>query len=51
MIEVVRKLDINTQIQILKECRAIVASAPLFQKTMPTGANFKYLCTSAGEYG
>ena len=51
MIEVVRKLDIDTQIQILETCRAIVANAPLFQKTMPTGANFKYLCTSAGAYG
>lgn len=51
MIEVVRKIDINTQFQILEECRAIVTSAPLFQKTMPTGAKFKYLCTSAGDYG
>lgn len=51
MIEVVRKLDIDTQIQLLEECRKIVSSAPLFQKTMPTGANFKYLCTSAGDYG
>ena len=51
MIEVVRKLDIDTQIQLLKECREIVSKAPLFQKTMPTGANFKYLCTSAVDYG
>ena len=51
MIEVVRKLDIDTQIQLLEACRIIVANAPLFQKTMPTGAKFKYLCTSAGDYG
>jgi len=51
MIEVVRKLDIATQNMILAECRQIVAEAPLFQKTMPTGAKFKYLCTSAGDYG
>lgn len=51
MIEVVRKLDISTQIEILEACRSIVQDAPLFQKTMPTGAKFKYLCTSAGDYG
>ncbi len=51
MIEVVRKLDVVTQNQILSECREIVTKAPLFQKTMPTGAKFKYLCTSAGDYG
>lgn len=51
MIEVVQKLDITTQLELLEACRTIVVDAPLFQKTMPTGANFKYLCTSAGEYG
>lgn len=51
MIEVVHKLNIDTQNEILEDCRAIVQKAPLFQKTMPTGANFKYLCTSAGDYG
>lgn len=51
MIEVVRKLDIATQNQILSECRQIVANAPLFQKTMRNGTNFNYLCTSAGDYG
>lgn len=51
MIEVVRKLDIATQLEILEACRQIVSEAPLFQKTMPTGAKFKYLCTSAGDYG
>ena len=51
MIEVVRKLDIQTQIELINECRKIIADAPLFQKTMPTGAKFKYLCTSAGAYG
>jgi len=44
-------LDIATQIDILEACRNIVAQAPLFQKIMPNGANFKYLCTSAGDYG
>ena len=51
MIEVVRKLDIDTQIQILEKCRKIIMNAPLFQKTMLSGAKFKYLCTSAGDYG
>lgn len=53
MIEIVRKLDITTQIEILEACRNVIAQAPLFQKTMPTGkhAKFNYLCTSAGGYG
>lgn len=51
MIEVVRKLDMETQVDILEACRQVISEAPLFQKTMPTGAAFKYLCTSAGAYG
>jgi len=49
--EVIRQLPIETQIELLKVCRAIVAKAPLVQKTMPNGSKFNYLCTSAGEYG
>lgn len=51
MIEVVKTLTIDTQIEILTACRDIVGQAPLFQKVMPNGAKFRYLCTSAGDYG
>lgn len=51
MIEVVLKLDIEQQNQLINLCRNIISDAPLFQKTMPNGAKFKYLCTSAGQYG
>lgn len=51
MIDVVFTLDIDQQNQLLELCRNIVSDAPLFQKTMPNGAKFKYLCTSAGKYG
>jgi len=51
MIEVVRKLDIETQKKLVNECRQVILKAPLFQKTMRTGAKFKYMCTSAGDYG
>jgi DNA oxidative demethylase len=52
MLEVVCKLDIDTQMQLLEECMRVITIAPLFQKTMPRwGHNFKYLCTSAGDYG
>ena len=51
MIGVVRQLTVDEQKQVLAECRAVVEQAPLFRKVMPTGAQFKYLCTSAGEYG
>jgi alkylated DNA repair protein (DNA oxidative demethylase) len=49
--EVIFQLPLETQIELLDICRQLVQEAPLFQKTMPTGANFKYLCTSAGAYG
>src|SRR5215475_349019 len=51
MIEVARRLTLNEQLAVLNACREVVRQAPLFQKTMPTGANFRYLCTSAGQYG
>jgi alkylated DNA repair protein (DNA oxidative demethylase) len=51
MIEVCYTLTIAEQHTILEACRAVVADAPLFQKTMPTGAKFQYRCTSAGQYG
>jgi alkylated DNA repair protein (DNA oxidative demethylase) len=51
MIEVVRQLTIDEQIEVLNRCREVIQQAPLFRKVMPTGAKFQYLCTSAGEYG
>jgi len=51
MIEVVYTLHMDIQQELLRLCRQIVQQAPLFQKTMPTGAKFRYLCTSAGQYG
>lgn len=51
MIDIVHTLPIEKQIQILNDCRKILEQAPLFQKVMPTGAKFRYLCTSAGDYG
>ena len=51
MFEVVRKLPIDTQIELVELCREVVRQAPLFRKVMPTGAEFRYLCTSAGDYG
>jgi DNA oxidative demethylase len=51
MIDVIRKLTIDEQLHILRECQKVVEDAPLFRMTMPTGADFRYLCTSAGDYG
>lgn len=51
MIDVIRKLTIDEQHQILRECQAVIENAPLFRAIMPTGADFRYLCTSAGDYG
>ncbi len=51
MIEVVHTLSLAEQKAVLDVCRAVVEEAPLFQKVMPTGAKFRYLCTSAGQYG
>ena len=51
MIEVVDQLSIELQNEVLEASRQIVRQAPLFIKTMPTGAAFRYSCTSAGEYG
>ncbi len=50
MIGVVRTLTIQEQSEILAACRAVIEAAPLFRKVMPTGAKFRYLCTSAGQY-
>ena len=51
MIEIVRQLNITEQQAVLNACRAVIQQAPLFVKTMPTGAAFRYCCTSAGPYG
>jgi DNA oxidative demethylase len=51
MIEVCHKLSLDKQLEILEQCRELVRQAPLFRKVMPTGAQFQYLCTSAGQYG
>lgn len=51
MFEVIRQLTLEEQIALTEICRDIVKQAPLFQKTMPTGGIFHYLCTSVGEYG
>lgn len=51
MLEVVLHLSMAEQQQVLQACREIAGQAPLFRKTMPTGAAFRYLCTSAGPYG
>jgi alkylated DNA repair protein (DNA oxidative demethylase) len=51
MIEVVRTLTLDEQRQVLAVCREVIEQAPLFRKVMPTGAKFRYLCTSAGQYG
>jgi DNA oxidative demethylase len=51
MYEVAFTLSFETQIELLNICRQIAEEAPLFQKTMPTGQKFNYLCTSAGDYG
>lgn len=51
MIEVAKQLTVEDQKTILELCRDLVKTAPLFQKIMPTGAKFRYLCTSAGIYG
>ena len=51
MIEIVDQLSIELQNELLEASRQIVREAPLFIKTMPTGAAFRYSCTSAGEYG
>ena len=51
MFEVVFKLTTEEQCAIVAACREIIEKAPLFTKTMPTGAEFRYQCTSAGEYG
>lgn len=51
MFDVVFRLTLQEQNDLVALCREVIAQAPLFQKTMPNGANFNYLCTSAGEYG
>jgi alkylated DNA repair protein (DNA oxidative demethylase) len=51
MFEVAFTLSFETQIELLNICRQIAEEAPLFQKSMPNGAKFNYLCTSAGDYG
>lgn len=51
MIDVIRKLTIKEQCIVLRECQKVIEEAPLSRMTMPTGADFRYLCTSAGDYG
>ncbi len=51
MIDVIRKLTIKEQRTVLRECQKVIQYAPLSRMTMPTGADFQYLCTSAGDYG
>lgn len=51
MIDVIRKLTIDEQLRILRECQMVTQKAPLFRAVMPTGADCRYLCTSAGDYG
>jgi alkylated DNA repair protein (DNA oxidative demethylase) len=51
MIEIARNLSIDEQGQILETCQTVIEEAPLFIKTMPGGAAFRYRCTSAGSYG
>lgn len=43
MFEIARRLSIETQQELLQNCRGIVEAAPLIQKTMPNGAKFRYL--------
>lgn len=52
MFEIARRLTLAEQAEILSACRHVIQQAPLFTKTMPpTGAAFRYQCTSAGRYG
>lgn len=51
MLDVIGRLSLPEQLDLVALCREIVREAPLLQKTMPNGAAFKYLCTSAGDYG
>lgn len=51
MFDVIFRLSLAEQNQLIQHCEAIINQAPLFQKTMRGGAKFKYLCTSAGDYG
>ncbi|MEO1290361.1 MAG: alpha-ketoglutarate-dependent dioxygenase AlkB [Chloroflexota bacterium] len=51
MFDVLFRLSLREQNQLVIHCEDIIKKAPLFQKTLRGGAKFKYLCTSAGEYG
>jgi alkylated DNA repair protein (DNA oxidative demethylase) len=51
MFEVIFQLTLAEQKQLLDICHTLTQTAPLFQKTLPSGAKFNYLCTSAGSYG
>jgi DNA oxidative demethylase len=51
MFEITFQLTLDEQKQLLEICRELAREAPLFQKTLPSGAKFNYLCTSAGNYG
>ena len=51
MFEVIHQLTCQEQHEVVVACRQIIAEAPLFTKTMPSGAAFRYRCTSAGDYG
>jgi DNA oxidative demethylase len=51
MFEIVFTLSLAEQQKLVQVCRTLIQQAPLFQKVMPTGAKFNYLCTSAGIAG
>lgn len=51
MIKVLFQISLDDQKRIVDDLRKCIALAPLFQKTMPTGQKFKYLCTSTGKFG
>ena len=51
MFEILHRLTLQEQQQVVLACHQIIAEAPLFTKTMPSGAAFRYRCTSAGNFG
>ena len=52
MLEIIRRLDLTEQREIVSTVKELIRSAPLFQKTMPrTGTPFNYRCSNAGPFG
>ncbi|MEL6404505.1 MAG: alpha-ketoglutarate-dependent dioxygenase AlkB [Chloroflexota bacterium] len=51
MFDVAFTLGMQQQNDLVALCREVIRQAPLFQKTMPNGSTFNYLCTSAGDFG